>query len=463
MRLTLKISLLLAAVMAVVLLAFEFIVLNRESRLLEEDVRRDASLVAQTLALSAASAPPTAAEAHRAELDRLSAHVEGVGITWRDADAVPGAAGDPDAVSVVTTEQDGAAVVVAVAPVRVHGRLVGAVQVTESLAGRDAFVQRGVTTAALSIAGVTLLTGLAAAVAGGVLVGRRVDRLVEKTRQVARGDLEQPTVVAGDDEIALLAVALDQMSRDLGRLRREAEAEARARHDAELALLHADRLRTVGVLAAGVAHELGTPLNIIGGRARLILRRVTQPARVEADAAVISQQVDRITRIVQAMLDFSRASEPRLERADMGDVVSRAVALLEPLARQRGVGVRVTVHGGPVSATVDPDRIVQVVTNLVLNAVDASPPGGRVEVEVEGRPDAGAVLRVGDTGPGIPEDARARVLEPFFTTKPPGEGTGLGLSIVSRIAQDHGGRLEIGATPAGGALITLRLPPERPT
>ncbi len=469
MKLTLRISLVLAAVMAVVLLAFEVATLMRESDLLEADLRRDARLVAHTLATAAAHAPagrdPADTLAHL--LADVAAAEDELDIAWvpieEDLRALVGPAGHArlergEVVLAEAQRPDGAAIL-AWAPVRdAEGRLLGLVQVAEPLAVRDQFIARGLGTAVLAVVGVALLTGGAALVFGRVLVGSRVDRLVEKTRQVARGDLDKPVGLAGGDELAALGAALERMSADLARLQRTAREEGEARLTAERALAHADRLRTVGELAAGVAHELGTPLNVITGRAQLIARRA-EDERTRADATVVRDQVARIGRIVRAMMDFSRASTPAPTRFDLADLVERSMELLAGPARKANVSLRLHAPAEGVPIVADPEQLTHVVTNLVLNAVHASPDGGFVHVRVEPARAGGAALVVEDEGPGVPEADRDRVFEPFFTTKAPGDGTGLGLSIVRRIVSDHGGRITIHTAPGGGAAFQVALPP----
>jgi two-component system NtrC family sensor kinase len=466
MKLTLRLSLLLALVIAVVLLVFEGITLRRESELLEQDVRSDVQLVAGSLAALAT------VTVHRSgvpsELPLLLANAaaaqEEVNIAWH-ADAYPSGVGVPSDLAqrlaqgelVVAEVQRGqVTAVVAWAPVFDRAGLIGAVEVAESLAGRDAFVRRGVATAAAAILGVTVLAGLTALVAGRALVGRRVERLVEKARWVARGDLVQAVEVGGSDELSQLGEALNTMSADLLRLRRAAEEEVKARLEAEAALQHADRLRTVGLLAAGVAHELGTPLNVIAGRASLIERRAPDDERVVADARVVREQAARITRIVRLLMDFSRSSVPRVSRCDLVELARENVEMLAPEARRERVEIEVQA-GGAVPADVDREQLNQVVTNLVMNGVQAAGAGGRVVVEVrtEGHE---ARLVVRDSGPGVPEADRERVFEAFFTTKPPGDGTGLGLSIVRRIVADHGGAVRVEVAPEGGAAVVVSLP-----
>ncbi len=457
MKLTLKIALLISFVMAVALLGVEALTLSRESSLLEDDLQRDARLVAHTLAEAAA------------ETEQPSRLVEKVGrdeaelrMAWRSiaSPEVPESARDSIEAghTVVQNIKDGGDVwVVAWAPVIRHEALLGIVEVREPLAVRNAFIVRGMRTALVTISGVTFLSGLVSILFGRVLVGRRVDLLVEKTREVARGELRGVVDIPGGDELTLLGAALNRMSADLAFLRQSAEAEARARLDAEVALQHADRLRTLGVLSAGVGHELGTPLNIISGRAGLIARR-SSDEKVLSDVIIIKDQVARISHLVRRMMDYSRVSQPNVSAVDLADLARETVGLLEPEARKFGADIVVKAPPAGVPVTVDPGQMRQVVTNLVLNAVHVSGEGQVVEVLLEPTSRGGALLVVVDQGPGVSKENRERVFEPFFTTKAPGDGTGLGLSIVRRIVEDHGGTIQIDDAPSGGAAFCVYLP-----
>lgn len=466
MRLTLRLALVFTAVLALVLFVSEATMIQRERDVLTAEIAHEAAIFSATIADLVSHAEPAAAQALTARLARDVGAPDPLRVSWHGP-------GDPvfDTLGpgLRAALREGRAGVTEVAladgpwlaawtPVGASAAPNGAVVVHRSLAGRDAFVAREIVAALISILAATALTAIAASIAGRYLVGRRVDRLVEKTRQVARGDLDQPVQVGGQDELGTLAAALDEMSTDLARLRRLADSEARARTEAQRALHHADRLRTVGVLAAGLAHELGTPLNVIGGRASLLARR-TDDERVQADAAIIAEQTRRITRLMALVLNFSRNAEPRLHDLDLAALAADAVDLLGSTARARGVTLVTDRPDGSVPVRADPDQIVQVITNLVHNAIQATAEGTEVRVTVAPLADGGARLLVEDQGPGIPPAQREQVFDPFFTTKPPGDGTGLGLSIVRRIVEDHRGVIAVTDRPDGpGARFRVDLP-----
>jgi signal transduction histidine kinase len=314
-----------------------------------------------------------------------------------------------------------------------------------------------------------LAVGAATVLILGVsLVGRPLHALINATRRIGGGDLETRVSLRGHDELDELASALDAMAAEI-RLSQERLRDETARRLATMEeLRHADRLRTVGRLASGIAHELGTPLNVVSGRAAMIEKRQLDEQDVVESAAIIRAQAGRMTEIVRQLLDFAR--RPRTDRSvvDLAAVARAVSSLVEPLARKRGI--EVTVDAPDLTATSgDPAQLEQIVTNLVINAVQASSSGARVVVMVDEseaipppdhprQPGRYARLRVLDHGVGMSEDEIQHVFEPFFTTKDVGEGTGLGLSIVYSIVQDHGGWIDVSSSPTDGTCFTVHLP-----
>src|SRR5262249_54261727 len=188
-------------------------------------------------------------------------------------------------------------------------------------------------------------------------------------------------------------------------------------------LRHADRLQTIGQLASGVAHELGTPLSVIGMRARLIASGETTGREAQASAAAILDQSARMTAIVRQLLDYARRQGSPLGLVDLRQVVSGALAMLEPLAQELAVRVDLRLPDEPVIVRGDKPRLQQVVTNVAMNGIQAMPAGGRLRVEVRQASDAHAhaaadwtSLRVTDEGPGIAAEDLPHVFEPFYTT-----------------------------------------------
>ena len=231
---------------------------------------------------------------------------------------------------------------------------------------------------ALLIGGMVVISGLLAVILGLRLIGWPLRQLTEKTRRVAAGDLDSPVHLSSHDELSELAESLDQMCARLAESQSRIREEATARIAAQEQLRHADRLQTVGRLSAGIAHELGTPLNVVAGRAGLIMSGRLAADEIGQSAAAIKAEADKMTRIIRQLLDFARASTPRKAAVDLRTVVSRTIDLLHRLAEERKCRLDFTSGEESAIAAIDVEQIQQVLTNLVVNAMQAMPSGGFV-------------------------------------------------------------------------------------
>lgn len=345
--------------------------------------------------------------------------------------------------------------------------------VEESLAEEAVFSSASTWRNVVVAAGIVVLCGGLALAGGFHWVGRPIRRLGASARRIGGGDLDAPVVASGNDEFTTLARELDAMRLAMLAARTTVAQRTEERIAALEQLRHADRLATVGRLAAGVAHELGTPLNVVGETAKMIGRAEIAGADLPEAVDMIVAQTTRMTTIIRQLLDFARPRQPVRVTTDVGDLCRRTLQFLEQFASKRGVATRL-VHVDPSPlADVDAIQIEQVVTNLVVNAVQATPDGGRVELAVRAvtatpRADCGATgtrwlrLDVRDTGCGIDPEHIERLFEPFFTTKGVGEGTGLGLSVSRGIVRENGGWIEVSSTKGDGACFSVFLPASQP-
>jgi signal transduction histidine kinase len=355
-------------------------------------------------------------------------------------------------------------------PVSVDGRQRGALEVSESLSPERRFMRA---TELQVVATTGLMIVLCAAIALGLgfwFVGRPMQALCDKARRVGGGDLSGPLVVRQRDEIGMLARELNSMCARLAETLDQLAAASEARIAALEQLRHADRLKTVGHLASGVAHELGTPLNVVSGRAKMIAQGMVTGDDVAENARIISEQAARIAAIIRQLLDFSRRRGPRLGSGDLRPIAVRTVELLATLARKRSVTLDVEAAENAVTAQIDEAQVQQVLANLVVNGLQAMPHGGRLLVRlgherVTPPPDVGGpaadyvTVTVQDEGTGIAADILPRIFEPFFTTKEVGEGTGLGLSVAYGIVREHGGWIDVESSPGEGSRFTIFLRP----
>lgn len=230
----------------------------------------------------------------------------------------------------------------------------------------------------------------------------------------------------------------------------------------EQQLRQAERLAEVGTLAAGMAHEIGTPMNVILGRAEQLMRRTDDEATRKA-LATITAQVERITKIMNQLLTFARRKPSERRPVNLGQTLDDCLEVLQERIRRARVTVQsqyeTILH--PVYVHADPDQMSQVFLNLFINALHAMPGGGTLRIAVELLNNHVRVT-VADTGHGIPREDLPRIFHPFFTTKEAGKGTGLGLTVVHNIVQEHGGTIAVESEPGKGTTFTIMLPASKP-
>jgi signal transduction histidine kinase len=290
---------------------------------------------------------------------------------------------------------------------------------------------------------------------------RPLARLMEGIRRLGQGQPGTPLPVDRRDELGRVADAFNTMAEQLAEARRKLLVETERALDLERQLRHVEVLSVAGRLATGLAHEVGTPLNIISGRAEFVLQTLPPEDRRREDLAVMIGQIDRISGIIRSLLDVVRPAKPEIQPTSLPAVIERLLPLLRHTARRRGLTLDASVPDDVPPVLADPNQLQQVLINLVMNAVEATPAGGRVHVTVRQRvaaADSGVEVAVADTGPGIPPEILPRVFEPFFTTKPPGQGTGLGLAICRDIVREHGGDIRLESGPQAGTTVTIWLP-----
>ncbi|HXJ23467.1 MAG TPA: ATP-binding protein, partial [Polyangia bacterium] len=233
---------------------------------------------------------------------------------------------------------------------------------------------------------------------------------------------------------------------------------AEALRSLERQLISAEKLATTGVLAAGIAHEVGTPLGIIRARAELLLDDIDRSDNRRALEAIV-QQIDRISSTIRQVLDFSRVQPVELGQVDLAAAVPLVLDLLGHRLRQQGVVVGVDVAPGLPPLAADANQLQQVLINILLNACDACETGGRIQITARRSADGKrARLEIHDTGQGIPPEHLLAVFDPFFSTKKRGEGTGLGLPIAASIIRNHGGDISLASTPEQGTAVTITWP-----
>ncbi|MGH0038298.1 MAG: PAS domain-containing sensor histidine kinase [Myxococcota bacterium] len=284
------------------------------------------------------------------------------------------------------------------------------------------------------------------------LRSRRVERLeFEAVHQRKDGTLYPVEVHLQrselDDRPQFVAIALDLTDRKAAEERARA-AEERARE--------AEHLASIGSLAAGLAHDIGTPMNVILGYAEMMQRSLGDD-RNRHRAGIIGDQVRRVSQLVQTLLHLARPEAARPVRVDLARIIDESLDFLGENLRRRAIELERSYEQTP-PITGDPGQLQQVLVNLFVNAADAMPDGGKLAVHLCPVGNDEVEVCVKDTGCGIPRQDVSRIFEPFFTTKEKGKGTGLGLLVTKRIVFDHGGRIDVTSDEGEGTEFRVRLP-----
>ena len=246
---------------------------------------------------------------------------------------------------------------------------------------------------------------------------------------------------------------LADLSRQLGKGLQQKQKDLQ---DTQHQLRQTERLAELGTLASGMAHEIGTPMNVILGRAERMIQRTTDEG-MKKGLEIIMAQVERITKIMNQLLTFARRRPLDRRPMDLRRSITECLDVVQERVARHKITVETVFEDDLPPVYADPDYMSQVLLNLVINAVHAMPNGGLLRVTVSsGR--GGVKLVVTDTGHGIAEHDLPNIFNPFFTTKEVGKGTGLGLTVVHGIVQEHGGSIEVDSKPGHGAAFTVTLP-----
>lgn len=347
-----------------------------------------------------------------------------------------------------------------------HGETVGRAGLILSLADEQQRIRRTrqllLTYFALDF---ILLLGLGAFILSRIVV-KPVNRLLTATEKITNGVYGYQVSVAGALELAQLANSFNAMSAALAQKQQELSDQLHQleamNQDLKLAreeAIRSEKLASVGLLAAGTAHEIGTPLASVMGYAELLGQELSQ-SPVHADYVRRMQEgCSRIDRIVRGLLEYARPKVTTCEPFELATLVQRTVELLQHQGMLKGISVTVQAADQLPPVVLDPHQLQQVLLNLLINAVDAMPAGGRLLITIRADDVATQqLIELQDNGSGIPPKNLPRLFDPFFTTKDPGKGTGLGLAIVARIIEEFGGSITVASTVGQGSCFRLHLP-----
>lgn len=480
MKLTLKLALAVLPGALVVVAAAAFLELRRDRAEFEADQRSDDRATAGAFADSMGKMwEAVGEEPVRRAMDRLHGFEARYRVSWVDlreasADlpsAERGAVARGEEVIWRDERSDPPGWLHAVSPVRADGRVVGAIDVSEPPPDLRAHVRRTIRATVMTTLALAATMMLMTLLVGAWVVGGPISVLIAQARRVAAGNLGARSLPRQRDELGELTRELNGMLNQLEAAAVEVRASTRERFDALEQLRHAERLTTVGRIASSVAHELGTPLNVMAGRARLI---VEDEREAPAHAKIIIDQAERMTKIIRQLLDYARRRPPQKEEQDLSRLAADVLPLLSTLASKKSIQLKFRSEVATAPVTADATQVQQALTNLIVNAIQASAEGAGVDVTLRDggarQPTHGHVgekprapagtfeLTVRDHGPGMPPEVLSRVFEPFFTTKPVGESTGLGLSVTHDIVDEHGGWIEADSEPGRGSRFSMFLP-----
>jgi two-component system NtrC family sensor kinase len=480
MRLTRKFVLTLVFGIMLVLSANAVTRVQREVEFFDRDARHDATLVGAVIAAAMdhvwRTEGETAALSLLRDVVRRSRHYK-IRFVWLDEHS--GSAMQPELplseLSAVLAGkpwtrriEKGEGVTYTYVPANVPVGRFGAIELRESLLDERRYIHATWRNAIVATLGVIVLCAVLVSVIGLIFVGRPTRALVGKVRRIGSGDLGGPLPARQKDELGEIAAEVNAMCERLAEAQARLEKETEERIAAEQQLRHADRLMTVGKLASGMAHELGTPLNVVAGRAQMIVSGESSADEAKDDARIIVEQTRRMTKLMRELLDFARPRPAQRAWVDLRPLAQQTIDLLSALARAHDAEL-VVLDGGSARASVDPGQLQQVLTNLVVNAIHALRGHGTVSIgfrraferaplELGGQLAERLVIEVSDTGQGMDATLIPRIFEPFFTTKDVGQGTGLGLSVTHGIVREHGGFITVHSELGKGTTFAVHLP-----
>jgi two-component system NtrC family sensor kinase len=307
------------------------------------------------------------------------------------------------------------------------------------------------------------------------LVSTPVSMLAKGMERVAGGDLDYTININRKDEIGELANAFNAMTADLKKakselmdwgntLEKKVQEKTEAIHRAQAQLIHSEKLASLGRMAAGVAHEINSPLTGIVTFGHLLLKKFPPGTQEREDVEVIIDQANRCSTIIKGLLGFARASAAEKELTNINDVLHSSINIVRNKADFFDIKLITDFDPGLLRVKADASQLQQVFLNMIMNAADAMEGKGTLTLTTRNISENNRDLievEFRDTGPGIPQENLEKLFEPFFTTKPVGKGTGLGLAVSHGIIQDHGGKITVKTKLNEGSSFFIKLPGQR--
>ncbi len=284
-----------------------------------------------------------------------------------------------------------------------------------------------------------------------------LQKLVGAARQLGAGDLGLRIEPSGVPDLDQLIEELNRMAVGLEEQHHSREEFYRQKIELERGLRHAEKLASVGQLTSGMAHEIGTPLNVISGRAEQLLSRMAKDDPGRKGLESIIGQSEQIAELISRLLAFSRQDIKCWEQVDLAELLRESLSLCAMRFSRSDFAVDLELELAVESMTADTNAMRQLFVNLMLNSIQAVSGQGQIRV-TSALNDERIEIIFADNGPGIPETLREKVFDPFFTSKDVGEGTGLGLYIAANIVEEHGGDIRVDERPGGGVRFSMTFP-----
>jgi signal transduction histidine kinase len=288
-----------------------------------------------------------------------------------------------------------------------------------------------------------------------------IDSLVRAVKKISKGDLNEPIVVKSQDEIRALADEFEKMRLKLREsyvdLENKIEERTQALRDAQFQISHQEKMASLGLLAAGVAHEIGNPLTSISSMAQIIKRKVKDQNFIEYLNTIL-KNIERIRKIVRELVDFARPSSYEAADTNINEIIRNAVGIVKYDRRAKSINIELELDNNLPAIFLVADQLLQVFINILINAVDAlTEDRNRIIIRSQ-KQGSNLIIQFEDEGIGIQPENISKIFEPFFTTKKVGMGTGLGLSVTYGIIKNLNGSIDVQSEPGKGTIFTISLP-----
>jgi two-component system NtrC family sensor kinase len=485
MKLTIKIMSLIFLGIIALLVVDGYISVKREINLFDNDMKRNAHLLGNTVKELTLDTWRDTGRSRALELiKRVDREENYMRIRWvrlnhpSEGPYMPRVALEKlfpvsrgQEISVKKMDSNGSGHLYTYIPVEINSQEYGALEISESLSKLKTYIHKTILRSIVLGILMALLGFIMLWILGVKFVGRPLNRLVEITRLIGKGDFSERMVVRGRDELSSLENAMNQMCEQLAASREAVRKETEARIAALEQLRHTERLATLGRLSSGIAHELGTPLNVVSGRAKLIISEDLKKEEITECSRIIKEQAERMTKLIRQLLDFARRRAPQKSPVNLKHLSGQVIDMLKPAAEKQKVMLELLKNDDIPLISIDPFQVQQVLINLVMNGIQAMPDGGHLAIGLHmkhachptlsnDRKQNYAAITIKDEGKGISENDINHLFEPFFTTKNVGEGTGLGLSIAYGIVREHGGWIDVKSKVGEGSCFTIYIPLE---